>query len=123
MKQYTTAFKARVRQIPITLQRTEIVGVADLLAQRLENRPVAHGAVDAERVLEMCAQIKNHAVVIEQRVVDVEQKHYIGRHDSGAMSGTRILCDASDAGLCDACVCFGYSTPSPELPYFVPGSC
>jgi hypothetical protein len=39
------------------LQRTEIIGVAELEAQRLEDRPVTVAAVGAELAREMIAQI------------------------------------------------------------------
>ena len=74
-----------VRQVPIPLSRTEIVGVADLLAQCFENRPVARRAVGAKRIFELGAQVKNRAIVVEQRVVDVYQEDGVGVHRGGAM--------------------------------------
>ena len=57
---------------PIALQRTEIIRVAELGAERLEDRPVAVAAAGAELAREMIAQIALHAIVVEQRVVAID---------------------------------------------------
>jgi len=59
----------------VALQRAQIVRVAQLGAQRFEDCPVAIAARDAELALEMTPEIVLHAVVVEQRVVTIEQKH------------------------------------------------
>src|SRR5881275_1365795 len=58
----------------IALQRAQVVGVSELRAQLLENRPVAVAAGAAELALQMSAEIGLHGVVVEQRIVHVEQE-------------------------------------------------
>src|SRR5882762_800003 len=59
----------------IALQSAEIVGVTELRAQLFENRPVAVAARAAELALQMGAEIGLHGVVVEERIVHVEQEH------------------------------------------------
>ena len=66
----------------IPLQRAEIVRVTELGPELLEDLPIALLTLDAERVDQMTAEILDHRVVVEQRVVDVEQKDGIG-HSGG----------------------------------------
>ncbi len=56
----------------IALQRAEIVCVAKLIAQLLEDCPVLVPAGGAELALQVVSEVVLHAVVVEQRVVDVE---------------------------------------------------
>ena len=70
---------ARLDVGAVALQRAEVVGVAELAAQRLELDPVAIGARDAELAHEVLAQVGDDAVVVEQRVVDVEQEDDVVR--------------------------------------------
>src|SRR5207253_9689654 len=58
----------------IALQGAEIVGVSELGAQLLEDRPVAVAAGAAELALQIGAEIGLHGVVVEERVVHVEQE-------------------------------------------------
>ena len=59
----------------ITLQRAEIIRVAQLGAQRFENLPVNLSALLANFRSQMGAQIGDHLVVVQQGVVHVEQKN------------------------------------------------
>src|SRR3989440_10008685 len=63
----------------IALQRAQIVGVPELRAQLLENRPVAVAAGAAELALQVGTEIGLHGVVVEQRIVHVEQEHDLRR--------------------------------------------
>ena len=54
------------------LERAQVVGVAELHAQLLEELPVAFLAFLAEGRGEVLAQVGGHRVVVEQGVVDVE---------------------------------------------------
>src|SRR5262245_46702556 len=67
----------------VALQRTEVVGVAQFRAKLLEDLPVAPLAVGPRRLQEMTPQIGDHRVVVEQRVVDVEQKDDVAHAASG----------------------------------------
>ena len=58
----------------VPLQRAEIVRVAELGPELLEDLPVALLTLGADRVDQMTAQILDHRVVVEQRVVDIHQK-------------------------------------------------
>ena len=59
----------------IPLQRAEIVRIAELDAQLLENRPVALLALRADLAREMTPEVVGDAIVVEQRVVHVEEKY------------------------------------------------
>ena len=59
----------------VALQRPQVVGVAELGAQRFEDRPVALLTLGAERARQVPLEIGGHPVVVEQGVVDVEQEH------------------------------------------------
>jgi hypothetical protein len=63
--------------LPVQLQRAEVVGVAELVAQLLEARPVQRGALGAERAHQVLAQVLDEAVVVEQGVVDVDQEDHV----------------------------------------------
>src|SRR4029079_17696919 len=62
---------------PVALQRAQVVGVAQLGAQLFEDRPVPVPPCGAELALEMVSEIILHAVVVEQRVVHVQQEHHL----------------------------------------------
>jgi hypothetical protein len=62
---------ARVGE-PEALKRAQVVGVAELLAQLLEELPVALLAPLAERLGQVRTQVGGDRVVVEQRVVDVQ---------------------------------------------------
>jgi len=68
----------------ITLQRAQIVRVSELGAQLLENFPIAPCAGFAHFIREVAFQIFRHAIIVEQRVVDVEKEH-------GARVGSSLL--------------------------------
>jgi hypothetical protein len=59
---------------PEPLQRAEVVRIAELLAEQLELVPVALLTLRAEFVGQVAPQVGGDAVVVEQRVVDVEQE-------------------------------------------------
>src|SRR5262249_5631210 len=59
----------------IALQRSEVVGVAELAAQLLEDLPIAITARLTELALQMVAQIILHAIVVEQSVVHIQQEN------------------------------------------------
>ena len=50
-------------------------------AQRLEVFPVAGCTGDAKFALEVPPQVNHDAIVVQQRVVDVEQEHHVRCHD------------------------------------------
>ena len=57
------------------LQRGEVVGDAGFLAHRCVQCPIAVALRDAESALEMRTEVGAEAVVVEQRVVHVEQPY------------------------------------------------
>ena len=76
----------------VALQGTEVIGVTQLLAQLLEQRPVAVPAGDAELAVQVRAQVGLHPVVVEQGVVNVdEEDDGVVSHDGGALSRKRPL--------------------------------
>ena len=58
----------------VTLQGAQVVRVSQFVAQSLEDGPVAIRVRDAEFALEMLAQVGDDPVVVEKRVVNVEQE-------------------------------------------------
>ena len=62
----------------VTLQRAEIIGKSRLAKKLLEDFPVSPFAVRPPRFTEPAAQIRDDDPVVEQRIVDVEQKDDVG---------------------------------------------
>jgi len=60
---------------PVALQSAEIIGVAELRTQFFEYRPVAFPALGAERLREVAAQVGSDPIIINERVIDIEQEH------------------------------------------------
>jgi len=58
----------------VTLQCTEVVGVAKLLSKLLENLPVLLYARGTDLALEKAAHVERHPIVVEQCVIDIEQE-------------------------------------------------
>ena len=66
---------------PEALQRAEIVRVAQLAAQLLEELPVALVLPVADLLRQVAAHVGHHVIVVDQRVVDVEEgDHSVARH-------------------------------------------
>src|SRR5262249_20770012 len=77
--------QARVVRVgePEALERSEVVGIAELGAQALELVPVALLPLGAELSGEVIAQVGRDPVVVEQRVVDVEEEDGPGHPRNG----------------------------------------
>src|SRR5471030_2965719 len=58
-----------------TLQRAEVIDIAQFGAQRFEDVPVTRAAFGAELVFQPRAQVVLDTVVVEQRVVAIDQEH------------------------------------------------
>src|SRR5262249_42637125 len=67
------------------LQGAEVVGVPQLLAQLLEQLPVPLLLLVAYGAPEVAAHVDDDAVVVEQRVVDVEERDHRGARHRGAL--------------------------------------
>src|SRR5271166_6311379 len=59
----------------VTLQCAEIVRIAELDPQLLEDGPVALLALFADLAREMMPEVVGDAIVVKQRIVHVEEKH------------------------------------------------
>jgi hypothetical protein len=59
---------------PVALQGPEVIGVPELRSQPLEQRPVTVAAGAAKLTLQVFAQVPLNGVVVDQGVVDIEQK-------------------------------------------------
>ena len=59
---------------PIALQGAEIVAVAQIGEELLEDRPVAVAASRPELAFEMAPEIGLDAVVVQERVVDIDEE-------------------------------------------------
>src|SRR5882724_9552808 len=70
---------------PVALERAEVVAIAELDEERLENRPVPLTTRGAELPLEMALEVVLNPVVVQQRVVHVDQEDDGGGgHDAAA---------------------------------------
>src|SRR5207253_322771 len=59
---------------PVALQRAQVVGVAELGAEVLEDGPVACFGLGTDLAPEIAPQVRGDAVVVDERVVDVEEE-------------------------------------------------
>ena len=66
------------RLVAIALQRTEIIGVAKFVDQLLQDFPVSVARGGPVTLRQMFAEMGLNPIVVEQRVVDVEQKDDAG---------------------------------------------
>src|SRR5437660_1136134 len=64
---------------PVALQRAQVVRVAQLGAQLLEDRPVPVPAFNTELAREMIPEIVLYKIIVEQRIVAVEEEYDITR--------------------------------------------
>ena len=60
------------------LQRAEVVGVPELGAECFEDRPVTQLTLDANGARQGRLEVGDNAIVVEQRVVDIEKKDRSG---------------------------------------------
>src|SRR5262245_8677606 len=68
---------------PIALQRAEIITVAQFAKQLLEDGPIPLAASNSELTIEVAFDVVLNAVVVEQRIVHVDQKNNWARgHDA-----------------------------------------
>ena len=65
------------------LQRAEIVGISQLAAQRLEVQPVFRRAIDAELTDQAIAEVVLHRVIVQQRIVAIEEEYHVDRITRG----------------------------------------
>ena len=67
---------------PITFKRPEVIGVSDFRPQLFEDSQVTFSRAAAIFFAYVITQIGLHAIVVEQSVVNVEEKRYLLRpHD------------------------------------------
>ena len=59
---------------PIALQRAQVVGVPELTPQFFEHGPVSLLPLAADRALEVALEIRGDVIVVDQRVVHVDQE-------------------------------------------------
>lgn len=103
----------------IALQRTEIVSIPQLCEQILENGPVPITTSGSVLVLEMGFDIGLDVIVVEKRIVDIDQEDdLIYRSYPYATSRTRLQRAAKPYADASACRCFSIMSvrlPSPNL--------
>jgi hypothetical protein len=66
----------------VVLQRAEVIGIAELGAQLLEDRPIALLPLMPDLAFEMALEVGANTVVVEQRVVDIEQENHALLHSA-----------------------------------------
>src|SRR5262249_25346859 len=59
---------------PVALERAEIVAISELDEERFEDRPVAVTRSGAELALEVALEVVLNAIVVQQRVVHVDEE-------------------------------------------------
>src|SRR5262245_19001838 len=64
---------------PVALQRAEVIGISELAPQLFKNLPIPVAGGGPVCLLEVLAQMGLHAIVVDERVVDIEQEDNIGR--------------------------------------------
>src|SRR5664279_6111180 len=84
---------------PVTLQRAEVVGVSELAAQLFQDGPVPVAAGGPELTREVLAEVLFHAVVVEQRVIAVEEKDDVIWRRYGVSSSSMGLCQPPSAAM------------------------
>ena len=62
----------------VALQCAEIIGVAEFLPQPLEFVPITLRPFAADLLFQMMLEVRCYAIIIEQRVVHVEQENDFG---------------------------------------------
>ena len=118
----------------VALQSTEVVGIPDFRVEVLENAEISPLAFLSDRGFEMLPKIHHYSIVVEERIVDIEQKHYlISRHTvyprflwfacgfytpqrprrRGSLQNRPTLCDSQPPiGANDSCPSILSPTPS-----------
>ena len=84
------------------LQAAQVVRDAEFRAQLLEDLPVALSMLHAEPSFEARAQLGPETVVVEQRIVHIEQKYGLTRavpHQHGAEVSAVGLCQLSPSSM------------------------
>ena len=81
---------------PVLLERAEVVGVPEFVAQLLEDGPVPLLRIVPDRLVQVAPQVGDDSVVVEQGVVDIEQEDnrvfhaaQITSHELAALSAER----------------------------------
>src|SRR5204863_3057425 len=77
------------------LQRSQIVHIGQLLAQRCKNGPVPIALIGAESLFQARVEIGAEPIVVEKRVVDIEQEHDLAFAQHGAVSSGLGSCQPS----------------------------
>ena len=98
---------------PELLDRAKVIGVPEPGPQVLVDRPILLGRVRAEFRREVPLEVGVHPIVVEQRVVDVQQKHdgRIGTHWAFPGGGSTTGLFQPPAAAISASASFG-----PQLP-------
>ena len=63
----------------VPLQRAEIICVAQLTAQLLEDRPVTLCLFGADLRFQMLPQVSRDPVIVEQRIIHIKEEDYLAR--------------------------------------------
>jgi hypothetical protein len=59
---------------PIALECAEVIRIAELSPQILEDLPVARLTLDPERLLEVAPKVTLHSIVVKKSVVDIQKE-------------------------------------------------
>ena len=71
---------------PVALQGAEIIGIAELGAELLEECPVSLLPLMADLFLQMVLKVSGDTVVIEQSVINIEKKNDLLAHENSSES-------------------------------------
>src|SRR5699024_1328740 len=101
--------RIKIRILPATLECGQKTGMADLVAQRVVGAAIRLCGALADDVVEPFLQVGLDAIMIKQRVVDVEQESEMVMvwHVTKSSFGTLFVCQHTRNGLRCLSACAG----------------
>src|SRR5215475_12403128 len=64
---------------PVALQRAEVIGISEFASELFKKFPVSIARRGAVALFEVLTQMRLHAIVVDQRVIHVEEEDDVGR--------------------------------------------
>ena len=71
------------RLYPETLQRSQVIDVSQFFPQFFKDFPIPVASGDSICLLEMLFKVGLHAIVVDERIIDVEEEDGVRRAHSG----------------------------------------
>ena len=64
--------------VAVALQCAEIIGITEFTPQLFEEAPITLRPFAADLLFQMMLEVRRDAIIIQQRIVHIEQKHDFG---------------------------------------------